>query len=175
MSQNLYLIGLMGVGKTTVGKRLAKLCGLEFLDTDHELERLTGVSIDLIFDIEGEAGFRRRETELLRVLSAEGGCVIATGGGIVLSEENRRLLRKSGSVIYLRASPELLWERTRHCKNRPLLQRDNPRQVLRDLHREREPLYLAEADLVVDVTRNSAAALAKSIHNRLPSAGLARE
>jgi shikimate kinase len=116
---NLYLVGLMGAGKTTVGRLLARHYGCTFHDSDHEIEARTGVKIPVIFEIEGEAGFRRREEAAIAELTALSGIVLATGGGAVLSAVNRENLKNSGMVIYLRGSPEHLYERTRHDRNRP--------------------------------------------------------
>ncbi|MDR0528727.1 MAG: shikimate kinase [Zoogloeaceae bacterium] len=131
----------MGVGKTTIGRQIARRLERPFLDSDHEIEARTGVSIPTIFEIEGEAGFRRRETQMLRELTARSEIVLATGGGAVLSAENRALLRESGWIVYLEAPPDLLWERTRHDRNRPLLQVEQPQERLKTLYAERDPLY----------------------------------
>lgn len=159
MSQmrNLVLIGLMGAGKTSVGRHLAQLLGWEFLDTDHVLEERCGADIPWIFDIEGEAGFRRRETEVLEDLCQRENTVIATGGGIVLSQHNRSLLKTCGTVVYLSATPEQLYARVAHDTHRPLLQVENPEAVLAKLLQEREPLYLEVASLVVPSEPNRSA------------------
>ena len=120
--KNIYLIGAMGVGKTTIGKQLALNTGIPFKDSDLEIEVATGASIPLIFEVEGEAGFRKRETEMIAKLTQETPLILATGGGVVLAKSNRQHLIKQGMVIYLRASLNELLERTRHHKNRPLLQ-----------------------------------------------------
>ena len=119
---NIFLVGLMGAGKTTIGKLLAKRLKKTFLDTDHEIEQRTGVKIPLIFELEGEAGFRDRETALIRELTQRQDIVLATGGGAVLREENRNALVQCGTVVYLNAKIDDLWQRTQHDKNRPLLQ-----------------------------------------------------
>ena len=124
----LILIGMMGAGKTTVGRELARRRGMRFVDCDQEIVARTGVSIPTIFEIEGEAGFRRRESQVLAELSLESDIVVATGGGIVLAPANRELLAQRGVVIYLDVPPPILWERTRHDRNRPLLQVENPRR-----------------------------------------------
>src|SRR5688500_13299914 len=129
---NLFLVGMMGAGKTTIGKALAKKLDRTFLDTDQEIVRRTGVAIPVIFDIEGEAGFRTRERAMLEELSKMESIVLATGGGIVLQEENRQTLRSFGTVIYLRASVDDLWRRTRHDRNRPLLQTNDPQETIRN-------------------------------------------
>jgi shikimate kinase len=127
-SCNIFLVGLMGAGKTTIGKLLARQRGLEFLDSDQEIVARCGVSIPTIFEIEGEAGFRKREAAMIDELSQRKGIVLATGGGAVLLEENRTHLKARGTVVYLRCQPQELYLRTRHDKNRPLLQTDDPLQ-----------------------------------------------
>lgn len=146
----------MGVGKSTIGKKLASRLGVTFLDCDHELEHRTGVTVNTIFDIEGESGFRKRETCLLAELAQNQTGVIATGGGVVTQADNRVLLKAGGEVIYLNASIDLLWSRLRYCKNRPLIQTENPKQRLSDLLRERDPLYREVATHIVNVGRGSA-------------------
>ena len=157
---NIFLIGMMGAGKTTIGRALARRLALEFADTDRELVERTGVSVATVFEIEGEEGFRRRESALLAELAARSGLVVATGGGAVLREANRELMRAHGTVVYLRARLDRLWERTRHDSSRPLLQTPDPRATLAQLLEAREPLYLACAHVVVDTGAQSAAALA---------------
>lgn len=164
---NIYLVGLMGAGKTTVGRQLAKRLNRRFFDSDHEIEARTGVRVPVIFEIEGEAGFRRRESRVLTELSQEGDAVVATGGGIVLAEENRCRLRDSGIVVYLSATPSVLYERTRHDRNRPLLQVENPLARLDELFRQRDPLYRAVADIVVEARDGGATALAQRIEKEL--------
>ncbi|MCB1888073.1 MAG: shikimate kinase [Rhodocyclaceae bacterium] len=164
---NIFLVGMMGAGKTTIGRELAKRLGRRFVDCDHEVEARTGVKIPVIFEIEGEEGFRRRETQALEELSREPGLVVATGGGIVLADENRAILREQGTVIYLDVAPDVLYERTRHDRNRPLLQVDNPRRRIHDLYAAREPLYREVASLIVPGRRGSPAAMAKTIEREL--------
>lgn len=147
---NFYLVGLMGAGKTSVGRVLAKRLRKAFLDSDHEIERRTGVRIPVIFEIEGEAGFRRRESAVIQELVTQQDIVLATGGGVVLDPDNRRALHGSGTVIYLRAAPGELYLRTRHDRNRPLLRTADPLARLEELHRERDPLYRDTAHLIVD-------------------------
>ena len=171
LKQNIFLIGPMGSGKSTIGRQLAKMFSLEFYDCDHELERLTGASVNLIFDLEGEAGFRLRESQLLKQLTAKTGVLIATGGGTVCNEENRRLLRSQGLVVYLQTSIENQLKRLSKDKSRPLLQAQDRKQRLVDLASERNPLYDATADLVF-ITRNSSVyatskALSSAIMERL--------
>ncbi len=145
----------MGVGKTTIGKWLAKQLCYEFLDTDIELQKQTGADIPWIFEIEGEEGFRMRETGILKQLSEHENTVIATGGGIVINEENRHIMSDSGIVIYLHAPVELLLERTRFSKTRPLLEGVDRRAKFESLIRERDPLYRKTADLIVRTKRGS--------------------
>jgi shikimate kinase len=141
---------MMGAGKTTVGRHLAKRFGRRFADVDHEIEARTGVRIPTIFEIEGETGFRKRESQAVAELAAEDGLVLATGGGVVLDAGNRRVLAESGLVIYLNAPPAMLYERTRHDKNRPLLRVPNPLARIEELYVARDPLYREIADVVVD-------------------------
>lgn len=155
-SENIYLVGLMGAGKTTIGKSLAKRLGLSFIDTDKEIESRTGVSIPTIFEIEGEDGFRKREAQIIAEMAARKGVVVATGGGGVLRQENRDNMRTSGFVIYLNVPPQTLWERTRHDRNRPLLQVADPLLKLTQLFAVRDPLYREVASLIVDGSRTSA-------------------
>jgi shikimate kinase len=164
---NLYLVGLMGAGKTTVGRLLAKHYGCRFFDSDHEIEAHTGVKIPVIFEIEGEAGFRKREEAAIAELTALSGVVLATGGGAVLSPNNRDKLRKNGVVVYLRGTPEHLYERTRHDRSRPLLQTDNPLARLRELYTQRDPLYREVADIVVDTGRQSVSGMLRVLYGKL--------
>lgn len=145
----------MGAGKTTVGRQLARLTGKTFYDSDHEIEARTGVRIPVIFEIEGEAGFRVRESEMIAELAALPDIVLATGGGAVLDPHNRQILANYGTVIYLRASIDDLLARTQHDKNRPLLQTANPRAKLEALFAQRDPLYREVADIVVDTSRQN--------------------
>lgn len=154
VNQNIFLIGPMGSGKTSIGKHLAKILELDFYDCDHELERLTGASVNLIFDLEGEAGFRVRETNLLEQLTAKQNVLIATGGGTVCNMENRAMLRSRGFVVYLKTSVDRQLRRLSHDKSRPLLQAKDRTQRLLNLAKVRNPLYEETADLVFK-TRNS--------------------
>lgn len=146
----------MGSGKTTIGRMLAKRLDLEFIDSDHEIQARTGVSIPTVFEIEGEEGFRRREALVIEELSHLKGHVVATGGGAVLRQENRDNLRASGFVVYLDVPPQILWERTRNDRNRPLLKVADPLLRLKELHMQRDALYREVADMVIDGTRSNA-------------------
>jgi shikimate kinase len=164
---NLILVGMMGAGKTTVGRMLARRLKRAFRDSDLEIERRCGVRIPLIFDIEGEAGFRAREVQVIAELSALEGIVLATGGGAVLSEQNRRQLAARGTVVYLHARPAHLWQRVRHDRNRPLLAAPNPQKRLEDLYAERDPLYREVADIVLDTGKQSVQSLCRDLLARL--------
>ena len=146
----------MGSGKTTVGKRLAGILRLKFADTDQMLEKRTGVTVSHIFEIEGEAGFRERESRLLDELSQHTDQVISTGGGIILDPANRSRMHETGTSVYLHASMDVLWKRLRDCKTRPLLQTEDPKSRIRELMIARDPLYRENADLVVEVSSDSA-------------------
>ena len=169
MQGNVYLIGLMGAGKTTVGRKLAKLLLLDFIDIDQLVEQRTGVSISHIFEIEGESGFRDRESKLLAEISDGRQAVISTGGGIILRPENRLVMRKHGQVVYLRASLKILWQRLRNCQTRPLLQQLDPKAKLTQLMLERDPLYVDEADIIVEVGSDSASKTARKIYPLITS------
>lgn len=147
---NIYLVGLMGAGKTTVGRQLAKKLRRPFFDSDHEIVERTGVPIPTIFEIEGEEGFRRREIQTIHDLTETNGLVLATGGGVVLKPENRERLHQTGWVVYLNVPPLMLHERTRHDRNRPLLQVSDPLAKLEALYAARDPLYREIAHLIVD-------------------------
>ena len=165
--RNIILSGPMGAGKTTIGKQLAKQLNMEFIDSDREIEKHTGASINLIFEIEGEAGFRERETRMLKQLSERDNVVLATGGGAILAEENRKLLRRNGTVVYLHTSVDTQLQRTRNNRNRPLLNTDDRRGRLEELMKVREPIYRREADLIINADRRSAVRVAKEIIERL--------
>jgi len=153
----------MGSGKTTVGRALAKKLNMRFVDSDHEVEFRTGVSIPVIFDIEGEASFRQREADVIKDLTAQRGIVLATGGGAVLNEQSRHYLHTRGTVIYLRASVGHILQRTAHDKNRPLLRTENPRKVLEDLTRVRDPLYQETAHVIVETGRANLSHMVQTI------------
>lgn len=150
---------MMGAGKTTVGRQLARRLGKTFCDTDREIESRTGVRVAVIFDIEGETGFRKREAEAIEELTALEDVVLATGGGAVLDPSNREYLKTRGFVIYLHAQPSVLSQRTRLDRSRPLLQGADPRDRLEKLYAERDPLYREVADLVIDTGRQSVSSL----------------
>jgi len=164
---NIYLVGLMGAGKTSVGRLLAKRMQRTFLDSDHEIEARTGVRIPVIFEIEGEPGFRRREASVIQELVALTDIVLATGGGAVLDPMNRAALHSTGTVIYLRAAPSELYLRTRHDRNRPLLRTPDPLARLEELHRVRDPLYRECAHLVVDTGNQAIRSLVSRIEREL--------
>ena len=166
-SKNIYFIGLMGAGKTTIGKQLAKQLGKTFYDTDHEIEKRTGVKIPVIFDLEGEEGFRKRESAVISELTKLSNIVLATGGGAVVAQENRDCLKKNGQVIYLRANANDLWHRMRHDKQRPLLQNVDIRAKLEQLYSERHSLYMDTASIIVDTGNQPAAAVIKQIEQAL--------
>ncbi len=168
-TNNIFLVGLMGSGKTTIGRSLAKKLNLRFLDADQEIETRTGASIPLIFEIEGEASFRQREADVIRDLTAQQGIVLATGGGAVLNETSRQLLRERGTVIYLRASVASILQRTSHDKNRPLLQTADPRAKIEALSRERAPLYQEVAHIIIETGRPNVHSVVQNILTQLQS------
>jgi len=168
---NIFLVGLMGAGKTSVGRMLAKRMHKKFYDSDVEIESATGVKIPVIFEIEGESGFRAREEKMIEKLTAMNDTVLATGGGAVLSAANRTLLKKHGLVIYLRATPADLWRRTRRDRNRPLLQTPNPLETLKTLHSQRDPLYAEIAGLIVDTGAQSVSTLTSRIQQLIIAPG----
>ena len=150
INDNIFFVGLMGAGKTTIGKLLAKKLKKTFYDTDHEIEKKLGVKVSVIFELEGEEGFRKRETQMIDELTNKKNIILATGGGAVLNEENRRLLKERGKVIYLNAKPQNLAKRMAFDKDRPLLQQGNMLDTLNNLYKERHPLYLGVSSFVVD-------------------------
>lgn len=165
--ENIFLVGLMGAGKTSVGRLLARRLGKAFFDCDREIERATGVKIPVIFDIEGEAGFRAREERMLADLVRGDNIVLATGGGAVLSPQNRQVLSRNGFVVYLRAAVPDLWNRTRHDRNRPLLRNAEPLATLERLYAERDPLYREIADIIIDTGEQTLGSLAHKLETRL--------
>lgn len=171
-TQNIFLVGLMGAGKSTIGRHLAKSLGLEFLDSDHEIERRTGAGIPLIFDVEGEAGFRQREKKVIDELTRRSGVVLATGGGAVLDPENRGHLRERGTVIYLYATVDQLLSRTAKDRNRPLLRTLDPRARLQALLVARDGFYREVATLVVDTGGRSVRSAEKEILAKIDPAAV---
>ncbi|HZG20420.1 MAG TPA: bifunctional shikimate kinase/3-dehydroquinate synthase AroKB [Herbaspirillum sp.] len=167
MTGSIFLVGLMGAGKTTIGRALAKKLNKRFVDSDHEIEARTGTTIPVIFEIEGEESFRRREAEVIRELAAQPDIVLATGGGAVLRPENRENLKKGGTVVYLRASINQILQRTGRDKNRPLLQTADPRRKLEELSRQRDPLYREVADFVIETNRPNVQFLVQTIISHL--------
>jgi shikimate kinase len=165
--RNVYLIGPMGSGKTAVGRRLATLLGLQFIDSDAEIEKRTGVDVRYIFEKEGEGRFRERERDVIADLTALEGVVIATGGGVILDPKNRERLAKTGTVVYLETTIDTLVRRTKAAKTRPLLINDDPRTVLERMLLVRRPLYEGAADLKIETTGRQVRAVAADIHQRL--------
>ena len=162
----------MGAGKSTIGRLLAKAVNFPFYDSDREIELRTGASIPLIFELEGESGFRDREQQVLESLCQEQNIVLATGGGAVLREENRQNFMRSGIVIYLNTSVEHQIARTSRDRNRPLLQTENPAQVLRELLEIRHPLYQQVADLIIETDERPPKYVVQEILNYLKAANL---
>ncbi len=160
----------MGAGKTTIGKRLAELKGLQFIDSDHELEARTGVDIPFIFEKEGEVGFRKREREVIAELTKQTGIVLATGGGVVLHPDNRHHLEDNGLVVYLHTSVDEQLNRTKHSNKRPLLQTPNPRERLETLLAERDPLYREIADVVITTKGRYVRRLAQQVLQEIEAA-----
>ena len=160
---NIFIVGPMGSGKTTVGKIVAGELFLDFHDTDAKIEETTGVTIDWIFDIEGEAGFRKRETTTLKEMVALNSIVLATGGGIVIEEENRELLASRGTVFYLHTPLNIQVERTAKDKDRPLLKDQDPEKVLADLQESRQSLYEEVSDHIINTENKSGSEVANEI------------
>jgi shikimate kinase len=154
-NSNIFLIGLMGAGKSTVGRVLARKLNSRFVDSDHALEERCGVKIPTIFEMEGEAGFRKREAQIIEELTQEKGLILATGGGSVLLPENRRALSARGTVVYLHANPIELWHRTKGGEGRPLLQNGDPKTILENLYALRDPLYREIADHIIETGKPS--------------------
>lgn len=160
---NIFLVGPMGVGKSTIGRMLGGALQRPFYDSDREIEAATGADIPWIFDVEGEAGFRQREVRMIDQLSAKSGIVMATGGGAILAQESRKRLHDRGFVVYLKASINQQFERTSKDKNRPLLQTADPLAKIRELMKLREPLYLETAHLVIDTNRRGPRSVVQEI------------
>lgn len=166
-SANLYLIGPMGVGKSTIGRMLAAALDRPFFDSDREIEAVTGADIPWIFDVEGEAGFRVREERMIDSLTQLDGIVLATGGGAILSAHSRANLNGRGTVVYLKASIAQQFERTSKDRNRPLLQTADPLSRIRELMKIREPLYNETAHITVDTSRRGPRTVVTEILRRL--------
>ena len=166
-SGNIILVGMMGAGKTTVGKMLARQLGKTFIDCDEEIQKRTGVKISHIFDVEGEEGFRVRESAVIHELIKLDNIILATGGGAVLKPDNRDILKKNGVVIYLKSGVHDLWQRTRHDHNRPLLQTANPRAKLQEIFEQRDSLYTAVADHIVHTGKQSVQTLIARLIKKL--------
>ncbi|QSX34037.1 shikimate kinase AroK [Shewanella avicenniae] len=165
--RNIFLVGPMGAGKSTIGRHLAQMLHLEFYDSDQEIESRTGADIAWVFDVEGEEGFRRREAQVIADLTEKQGIVLATGGGSVQSKDIRNFLSARGIVVYLETTIDKQVARTQRDKRRPLLQVDNPREVLEDLAEKRNPLYAEIADVIVKTDEQSAKVVANQIIDKL--------
>lgn len=172
MSSNVFLVGLMGSGKTTVGRALAKKLNKRFVDSDHEIEARTGVAISVIFEIEGEASFRQREADVIRDLCQQKDIVLATGGGAVLNPQSRSVLHENGTVVYLKASISNILHRTRHDKKRPLLRTADPRKKLEELEAQRDPLYREVAHIVIETGQPQLQTLVQTIVEKLPTTSI---
>ena len=167
---NLFLVGMMGAGKTTLGRQLARRLSKRFVDADHELEARLGVPIPTIFEIEGEPGFRDREEAMIDELSRLTNIVLATGGGAVMRAQSRARLSENGTVLYLHAEPETLWQRLRSSRNRPMLQTGgDPRNRLVELYQMRDPLYREVADHVIDSDRDAVIRFVRWLDGEPPS------
>ncbi len=164
---SVFLVGMMGAGKTSVGRLLAQRLGKRFIDADQEIEARCGVSIPVIFEIEGEAGFRQRERQVIDELTMLPDIVLATGGGAVLSGESRCRLHERGLVIYLKASATEIWQRTRRDRSRPLLATSDPQQRIVDLLAAREPLYVETAHVTIESTHESVKSMVTRLVDRL--------
>ena len=162
---NIFIVGPMGSGKSTVGKIISDELFLSFFDTDEEIESRTGASIDWIFDLEGEEGFRKRESEVLEEMAQKNSIVLSTGGGVILSDINRELLSSRGTVFYLSTPIDVQVERTSKDKDRPLLKNGDPKEILSNLHEKRESLYLQVSDHVVETANKSSQQVATEIIN----------
>jgi len=170
---NLFLVGMPGCGKSTLGRLLARRLDKRFYDADVELERRLGVSIPVIFELEGEHGFRDREEAVLTDLVTQTNIVLSTGGGVVLRPANRERLKEGGTVLYLHATPDTLWERTRHSKHRPLLQAPDPFARVQELYATRDALYREVADFVIESDREQVNRLAHRLEQQLRAAARA--
>jgi shikimate kinase len=170
---NLFLVGMPGSGKSTLGRLLAKRLDKQFYDTDVELERRLGVTIPVIFELEGESGFRDRESTIVIEFAGCTNVILATGGGAILRPENRQALKQNGTVLYLHAAPDTLWERTRRSKHRPLLQAADPQARLNELYTFRDPLYREVADVVVESDGEQAVRLAQRLEQQMRAAARA--
>ena len=170
---NLFLVGMPGCGKSTLGRLLARRLDKLFFDADVELERRLGVTIPVIFELEGEPGFREREAAVLADLVVQNNIVLSTGGGVVLRPSNRERLKEGGTVLYLHAAPATLWERTRHSKHRPLLQAPDPLVRVQELYAARDSLYREVADVVVESDREQVSRLAHRLEQQLRAAARA--
>jgi len=167
MNNNIILVGLMGAGKSTIGRSLAKKLNKEFYDSDRVIEERTGVDIATIFEIEGEQGFRDREAQVINELCQMKNIVLATGGGSILREENRKNMQQHGHVVYLCTTAELLYSRIRYDKSRPLMQTDNPLDTLKNLLMTREPFYKEVSDLIITTGKQKATVIVKRIDEAL--------
>ncbi len=168
-SDNIFLIGPMGAGKSTIGRQLAELLSKDFRDSDQEIEKRTGAAIPLIFEIEGEAGFRNRESSILDDLTRLSNLVLATGGGAILSPDNRKILHERGVVVYLHAPLDTLLQRTRRDRHRPLLQTADRRRTLEDILKAREPIYRQAADMVIETSHRTPVSVAREVMRKLES------
>ncbi len=166
-SGNIILVGMMGSGKTTVGRLLARSLGKTFIDSDEEIQKRTGVTIQHIFDVEGEAGFRQREAGIVQELLQRSDIVLATGGGAILDLHSRHVMRENGIVVYLKSGIHDLWQRTRHDRNRPLLKTADPRAKLHELFEQRNPLYTEAADIVMHTGKQSVQVLLSALQRKL--------
>lgn len=169
VQSNIYLVGPMGSGKTTIGQRLAKLLGLEFYDSDRQLEAQTGASVNLIFDVEGESGFRIRETQMLQDLTSRSNILLATGGGAILKQENRELLSRTGLVVYLQVSVQQQLHRLSRDRTRPLLKCEDREEKLKAMAQARNPLYEEIADIVFPSLNRGPAIAARALAGRIRS------
>lgn len=170
-ARSIFLVGLMGAGKTVIGQALARELGWPFVDSDHEIVERTGVSIPTIFEFEGEPGFRRREQRVIEELTQRPAIVLATGGGAILAESNRRCLRERGWVVYLRQPPEVLFQRTGKClQRRPMLDTADPLGRLRELYAVRDPLYRQTAHLVLEAPTQGIRGIALGLLERYRAA-----